>query len=350
MSTDSDTDSSIELDHLIDKIKHLRIPNHIMAPNNESTFNLQLIKLHVDTVPQYDGNLTTLEIFISSCDHLFNTFGTDPTIASYLLRVVIGKLTGRAQALVATKTELNSWPLIKRTLRSCFGDQRNIDCLEQDLIFLRPFKNESPLNFGQRIQTVRSQLSAKVNSLSVLEMSDATKTIYLKQYDNMALKTFIRGLTGTLQSIIRLRDPKSLETAMNLVVEEQNFQYTQHPPSQINRLTPQIQMHERKPPQPSFNNTPHFTPTNISLPYHMHNNQTPQRPSHNQNQQFNRPPIRETPMYQYPKQLLYGYEPSYAPGQSTHARSTHGRRSQPTPDTRQDGRHGERVVIDLYLH
>jgi hypothetical protein len=157
MSTDSDTDSSIELDHLIDKIKHLRIPNHIMAPNNESTFNLQLIKLHVDTVPQYDGNLTTLEIFISSCDHLFNTFGTDPTIASYLLRVVIGKLTGRAQALVATKTELNSWPLIKRTLRSCFGDQRNIDCLEQDLIFLRPFKNESPLNFGQRIQTVRSQ-------------------------------------------------------------------------------------------------------------------------------------------------------------------------------------------------
>jgi hypothetical protein len=143
------------------------------------------------------------------------------------------------------------------------------------------------LNFGQRIQTVRSQLSAKVNSLSVLEMSDATKTIYLKQYDNMALKTFIRGLTGTLQSIIRLRDPKSLETAMNLVVEEQNFQYTQHPPSQINRLTPQIQMYERKPPQPSFNNTPHFTPTNISLPYHMHNNQTPQRPSHNQNQQFN---------------------------------------------------------------
>jgi hypothetical protein len=83
------------------------------------------------------------------------------------------------------------------------------------------FQNESPLNFGQRIQTVRSQLSAKVNSLSVLEMSDATKTIYLKQYDNMALKTFIRGLTGTLQNIIRLRDPKSLETAMNLVVEEQ---------------------------------------------------------------------------------------------------------------------------------
>jgi hypothetical protein len=37
----------------------------------------------------------------------------------------------------------------------------------------------------------------------------------------MALKTFIRGLTGTLQSIIRFRDPKSLETAMNLVVEEQ---------------------------------------------------------------------------------------------------------------------------------
>jgi hypothetical protein len=56
------------------------------------------------------------------------------------------------------------------------------------------------------------------------------------------------------------------------------------------------------------------------------------------------PNIRQTTM------VLYGYEPSYAPGQSAHARSTHGRRSQPTPKTRQDGRHGERVVIDLYLH
>jgi hypothetical protein len=38
MSTDSDTDSSIELEHLIDKIKHLRIPNNSMAPNNKSTY------------------------------------------------------------------------------------------------------------------------------------------------------------------------------------------------------------------------------------------------------------------------------------------------------------------------
>lgn len=45
----------------------------------------------------------------------------------------------------------------------------------------------------------------------------------LENYDNLAFKTFIRGLSGQLQNNIRLRNPNSLEQAMFLVIEEENF-------------------------------------------------------------------------------------------------------------------------------
>jgi hypothetical protein len=83
-------------------------PNQVV---NNST-NLSLLKLYVDTIPTYDGNVNTLEVFINSCDYLFTTFGTLANdLNAYLLRVVICKLTGRALILIGTKTDLNTWDL-----------------------------------------------------------------------------------------------------------------------------------------------------------------------------------------------------------------------------------------------
>nr|CAI5819217.1 unnamed protein product [Callosobruchus analis] len=76
----------------------------------------------------------TLPSFISSCDYMFNTFTTtDQTIQNYLIRVVQTKLVGRAQLLVECRTELTSWSSIKSALEQCFGDNRSLECLEQDL-------------------------------------------------------------------------------------------------------------------------------------------------------------------------------------------------------------------------
>lgn len=193
----------------------------------------QLLKLNVDTIPHYDGNPHTLGIFIDSCESLINNFQdrTNTQLNTYLLRAIIGKLTGRALTLVGSRIELRSWASIKDTLQLCFGDQRNLDCLIQDLITLCPHRNEAPYNFGMRCQDARSLIVSKVNSLS---FSPEEKIIRLKSYDDLALKTFIRGLTGYLQNNIRLRNPDSLEKAMSLVVEEENFLYSQNRNNSLN--------------------------------------------------------------------------------------------------------------------
>lgn len=109
--------------------------------------NFQLLRLYVDTIPTYDGNPHTLSIFLDNCINFVNTFykENDQVINNFLTRAIIGKLVGRALSLVGTRSqELKSWLDLKNALQSNFGDQRNLDSLEQDLIILRPNKNELP--------------------------------------------------------------------------------------------------------------------------------------------------------------------------------------------------------------
>jgi hypothetical protein len=80
-----------------------------MTTNNNT--NYQLLKLYVDTIPNYNGDPNTLEIFINACDNLFTNFGNNQDLQSYLIRAIISKLTDQALILIGTKTELRNWPL-----------------------------------------------------------------------------------------------------------------------------------------------------------------------------------------------------------------------------------------------
>lgn len=190
--------------------------------------NYSMLRLYVDTIPQFSGESSTLSSFISAADIIFATYFRegDEMINNYLIRVIQAKLVGRAQVLVGSRMELNTWNLIKDALTQCFGDQRNIECLEQDLLMARPLRNENSLDFGRRLQVLRSSLAQRIGSDTQLD--NQTKAIHLRQYDQMSLRTFIRGLPTPLQSIIRLKSPNSLETAITYINEEENFQYSQN--------------------------------------------------------------------------------------------------------------------------
>lgn len=235
-------------------------------PNNDT--NYQLIRLYLDSIPQYDGNPHTLNIFINNCEYFLNTFASNNMVQNEcFLRIILGKLKGRALILIGSRIELKTWDEIKAVLLLSFSDQRNIDCLIQDLLALKPSKNETPYNFGMRCQDARSLIISKLNSLA---MTNEEKMIRLKSYDDLALKTFIRGLSGQIQNNVRLRNPENLETAMSLVIEEENFLYSTQRTNTLNtqtnyrppqRFTPMKQNYPQQNSQNSqnFNNhTPNF--------------------------------------------------------------------------------------------
>ncbi|XP_072400493.1 uncharacterized protein [Diabrotica undecimpunctata] len=164
----SETDSKLDLSSLVAELNLILEPNS--DKNNEmAQTNYQLLKLYFDSIPAYNGNPHTLTIFIENCENLITNFAsqTDGTLNTFLLRAILGKLNGRAQMLIGSRTELNTWQLVKDALNLSFGDQRDLDCLIQDLITLRPFKNETPYNFGMRCQETRSLVTQKLNTLNI---------------------------------------------------------------------------------------------------------------------------------------------------------------------------------------
>lgn len=126
----------------------------------------QLQKHHIDCIPEYDGNPATLAIFIQSSEYLINNFSDPNNIANpqneFLLRAIIGKLTGRALNLVGSRGNLRNWLSIKNLLLQFFSDQRDENCLVGDLMHLRQGKFESPVNFGHRCQDLLSLLLNKI--------------------------------------------------------------------------------------------------------------------------------------------------------------------------------------------
>lgn len=318
------SDSEAEIDDIINRFQLaglIRGPQNVNnnqnmnnqagnAAGNAAGVNYQLLRLYIDTIPQYNGDPHTLTIFINNCTSLINNFYREGDEAhnNFIVRAIIGKLSGRALSLIGSRIhELNTWNDIKTALELSFGDQRNLDCLVQDLITITIEKNETPYNFGMRCQDARSLIFSKLNSLN---LPAADRLIRVQNYEELALKTFIRNLTGQLQNNVRLRNPRNLEEGMSLVIEEENFLYSQNRNNTINtqkfnpnqRITPiNPKMNVQKPINYQNNHSSNFTQFN------------PPKPIFNNN--FSRPPFPNFQPRPFGGQPPFQFRPNYFPTQ-----------------------------------
>lgn len=260
----------------------------------------QVQKHHIDCVPEYDGNPSTLAIFIQSSEYLINNF-SDPNNAAnpqneFLLRAVIGKLTGRALNLVGSRGNLRNWLSIKNLLLQFFSDQRDENCLVGDLMHLKQGKFENPVNFGYRCQDL---LSLLLNKIQLTEVDPNIRDLKKNLYENQARNAFLRGLHSNLP--IRLRNPQNLEQAISFTIEEQNFMYARR------NLTLQ---HSIKPPSPHFKTSPPWR-------------QNVQRPLYQ-----NLSPVNQIPFTQTRQNLI---QPNHNSPRSAQIRNPSQIRPQPVP-------------------
>jgi len=205
-------------------VTHEQNLNRINNRNIMANPNYHLIRYQADNIPNFDGNCKHLSRFINSVENFLknhqDTANVEAKINICLFDTIISKLVGRAADLIGSRIELNSWQQIKDALIVTFSDQRSEDCLVQDIICMKPDKNEPIQNFGLRLQDSRSLLFAKINSLNI----DANiKLLKIQQYDDICLKTYVNNLNYHMQLVVRLKNPDSLEQAMSFVREEENF-------------------------------------------------------------------------------------------------------------------------------
>jgi len=295
------------VDILSETLSQLNLNSRSLPTSMAQEQNNTLQQIHLTAVPRYDGNPSTLAIFISSCEYLLTTFGSSTpgnTTNELLLRLILSKLEGRALTLIGSREDATSWVQIKTLLYQYFGDQRDENCLIRDLMALRPRRNETAYQFGVRCQDVRSLLQSR---LKLKEADVTVRTVKNNLYDDLALQTFLQGLPRHLSLPVRLRNPQNLEVAMSLVIEEENFLYAQQ------RSHPALAPRSPHPtPQRSYSNsnmTNHFSQQQIRSPppftQHAPNQFNNQQPQSSFSPSVYTQPPRQRPAFFGQKQISY---------------------------------------------
>ena len=211
-----------EINKEIEQI-HSEIQIETMARPEQRLLDTQLLKLYLDTVPLFDGNSLVLHSYIESVRSTFQNFPDDSHRVTHnlILQAVKNKLRGRAQTLIASRTDLTTWDGIQSLLKLTFGDQRDLQYLTHQLTTMRPNKNERPYDFGLRLQQLRAVIITKIND----DFPDKQiRDLQIHNYNNIAKTTFITKLPINVQTIVRIKNPNSLEDALNYVLEEEEFQ------------------------------------------------------------------------------------------------------------------------------
>lgn len=193
---------------------------------------------HLSVIPQFEGDPNTLSLYITNCEYVINTFANrqqaeDP-INEFLLRVVQSKLAGRALQLLGCHEAITSWVELKELLQLNFCDQRTEKCLVQDLMNLRPDRNESAYNFGMRCKSIRNLLLTKIK---MTVNNAATRAVKAEIHNDTTLQTYLRGIVsmGEIGHRVRFRNPANIDEAMSFILEEENFNYFVKQPNSVNK-------------------------------------------------------------------------------------------------------------------
>lgn len=265
----------------------LRRNSDIDIIENNTMAVLRVEKMHIDSIPEFNGDKGTLAVFIQASEYLLITYTDRVNINNpqneFLLRAIIGKLRGRALEIISSRCELNTWNGIKALLLRFFSDPRDEKCLLGDLLHVKQHKNENAIIFGNRCQDLLSLLLTK---LQLIETDENARRAKIQIYESQALDAYLRGLNNSLA--IRLQKPENLEKAISLNIEEDNFSYaknslSQHSNYNLNSNKPSFSANQQfngrsndqryfKPPtfeqhvQHSFNgNRPRFNNNNFNI-------------------------------------------------------------------------------------
>ncbi|XP_057659286.1 uncharacterized protein LOC130895761 [Diorhabda carinulata] len=125
-----------------------------------------MFKLKLEYIKPYDGNINTLNKFINRCENLIETHSVnnDQDINNHVLECLQEKLIDKAEMMVGNRIELNTWFKLKEALIQCFADRRDLDCILQELTRTRPFKHESMIAFGNRLQLLKTQTIQRISN------------------------------------------------------------------------------------------------------------------------------------------------------------------------------------------
>ncbi|KAL1489352.1 hypothetical protein ABEB36_014265 [Hypothenemus hampei] len=173
------------------------------SASNQPIPNISNVKAIAEYLPFFDGNKHQLECFIDRCGKFNNNYGrtTDSSLNDFVHNVICSKLKGNVGNFLMCRPDLTSWPLIKEALREHYGDRIDRQTLTREFLQLNRHRNESIVDFLERLKLMKSQVEVKIQTDESLN-DDVLST---NTDDNLRL-------------LLDLKQPNTLTVASDVVI------------------------------------------------------------------------------------------------------------------------------------
>lgn len=220
---------------------------------------------NLNIIPSFDGNPCELFNFLKVSQTFLTLYwnnANENCVQNILLfEGIKSRIVGRAREVISVYGA-DTWMKIKQVLTQNFGDQRDENSLNRDLVNLKQ-NNESPQQFYEKIMSL---LNIICNYIEIHNEDETIKTSKKDFFTQQALITFLAGLKEPLGSTIRAMRPTNLAIAMQYILEENNIRYlqrnnnpiTQTPKNISNQFKSSTQNHSFNHPNSFRNNQPDF--------------------------------------------------------------------------------------------
>ncbi|KAE9521721.1 hypothetical protein AGLY_017881 [Aphis glycines] len=147
--------------------------------------------------------------FIRACDYACEA--VDRETIPLLVKFINTRITGKALE-VCRYRETSDWETIKKILRGAFEQQLSPQTLQIGLNSVRMKNDEDVLTYTGRVE----QLYYNLCNATLANKTPEEARILRQTLKDQALAIYINGLQMDLQTILRARNPETLELAMQM--------------------------------------------------------------------------------------------------------------------------------------
>ncbi|XP_055851897.1 putative uncharacterized protein DDB_G0282133 [Episyrphus balteatus] len=203
------------------------------------TLNIDPLK-YISKLPDFNGDYRELQNFIDLVDKIHPVLVKyDQLSQSIFSDYLKSKVKGKAREVLEINSHITSWPDIKATLISNFGDRLTLEELFDELRSVQ-FKTNS-VDFFNEIKTTLRRLNIKTKLIFEKEDHTIIET-NIENNKHSALVIFRNKIPEPMRSLICCRNPQSLESAITILHECGYAHYNPYNKS----LTPKLNTQQHK--------------------------------------------------------------------------------------------------------
>jgi len=234
--------------------------------------------------------------FINACDMAVSL--VEETNAPTLVKYITIRLTGRALEMIKYKN-VSKWSYIKSYLTDAFEVTATTSTLQIQLNSIKIHNNEDVNDYCHRVEKLYYQLC----TASKLGKLDSEAKIIHETLKEQSLANFIKGLVEPIRTIVKSRNPKTLEIAKQLSkaeeveynTERDNYRHRNEISTNKNNFSHNNSKNHQRTNNTNHNNrnNGHFRSNNFTKPNNfMRTNNYPRTKNFSQPNNTNRPVIK----------------------------------------------------------